>query len=154
MIRLATAHAKARMSRNVTADDAYAAIELIQYAYFKKVLEKEKRNKRPRESDEEEEDDSDDNDSERISQRSRRTVRNRMWNQLKLFALLHIFNYLIPQRARQDHASDNEAESVRGSQVGTQSSQINATDTISERMDVDDTAASTISEERYALDKN
>lgn len=70
MIRLATAHAKARMSRTVTAEDAHSAIELIQYAYFKKVLEKEKRNKRRRDSQE----DSDDDD-EHVSQSSRRTVR-------------------------------------------------------------------------------
>lgn len=49
MIRLSTAHAKARMSRSVEAEDANAAIELVQYAYFKKVLEKEKR-KRQRNS--------------------------------------------------------------------------------------------------------
>lgn len=54
MIRLATAHAKARMSRTVTAEDAEAAIELVQYAYFKKVLEKQKK-KRRRDSDDEEE---------------------------------------------------------------------------------------------------
>ncbi|KAL1512773.1 hypothetical protein ABEB36_002305 [Hypothenemus hampei] len=46
MIRLSTAHAKARLSRLVTAEDAHAAIELIQYAYFKKVLEKEKKRRR------------------------------------------------------------------------------------------------------------
>ncbi|KAF5304351.1 hypothetical protein FQA39_LY09730 [Lamprigera yunnana] len=51
LIRIATAHAKTRMSRTVDSVDAYAAIELVQYAYFKKVLEKEKR-KRRRESDE------------------------------------------------------------------------------------------------------
>ncbi|GBP89344.1 DNA replication licensing factor Mcm3 [Eumeta japonica] len=37
MIRLATAHAKARLSTRVTHDDALAAIQLVQYAYFKKV---------------------------------------------------------------------------------------------------------------------
>lgn len=60
MIRLATAHAKARMSRSVTAEDAYAAIELVQYAYFKKVLEKEKKRKRKTNGD----DTSDESDSE------------------------------------------------------------------------------------------
>lgn len=43
LIRLATAHAKARMGKSVTQADAQVAIELVQYAYFKKVLEKEKR---------------------------------------------------------------------------------------------------------------
>lgn len=71
MIRLATAHAKARISRNVTAEDANAAIELIQYAYFKKVLEKEKRTKRNREGDEESEDD---DETEPRTKRTRRTV--------------------------------------------------------------------------------
>lgn len=59
MIRLATAHAKARMSRIVTAQDANAAIELVQYAYFKKILEKEKKKRRHNSENvsEEEEDD-------------------------------------------------------------------------------------------------
>ncbi|XP_043666324.1 DNA replication licensing factor Mcm3 [Vespula pensylvanica] len=50
MIRLSTAHAKARLSKNVTAEDAQAAIELIQFAYFKRVLEREKRKRRRRDS--------------------------------------------------------------------------------------------------------
>ena len=37
MIRLSTAHAKCRLSKTVDLEDAQAAIELIQYAYFKKV---------------------------------------------------------------------------------------------------------------------
>lgn len=43
LIRLATAHAKARMAKLVSPSDAHVAIELVQFAYFKKVLEKEKR---------------------------------------------------------------------------------------------------------------
>lgn len=43
LIRLSTAHAKARMVKEVSVVDAQAAIELVQFAYFKKVLEKEKR---------------------------------------------------------------------------------------------------------------
>lgn len=54
MIRLSTAHAKARMSRTVTAEDAYAAIELITYAYFKKVLEKDKKRRKRDDSSEDE----------------------------------------------------------------------------------------------------
>lgn len=38
LIRLSTAHAKARLSRTVQLEDAQAAIELVQFAYFKKVV--------------------------------------------------------------------------------------------------------------------
>jgi DNA replication licensing factor MCM3 len=38
LIRLSTAHAKARLSRTVDIEDAQAAIELVQFAYFKKVV--------------------------------------------------------------------------------------------------------------------
>lgn len=57
LIRLSTAHAKARLAKTVTVADAKAAIELVQFAYFKKVLEKEKRKRRRSgdSSDEEEE---------------------------------------------------------------------------------------------------
>lgn len=73
MIRLATAHAKARMSRTVTAEDAEAAIELVQYAYFKKVLEKQKK-KRRRES---AADDDDDEEEEEVSDHEQRPKRTR-----------------------------------------------------------------------------
>merc|ERR1719330_2122177 len=47
LIRLATAHAKARLSKVVEEEDAELAIEVVQFAYFKKVLDKKgKRRKR------------------------------------------------------------------------------------------------------------
>lgn len=43
MIRLSTAHAKCRLSKTVDMEDASSAVELIQFAYFKKVLKKKRR---------------------------------------------------------------------------------------------------------------
>lgn len=44
LIRLATAHAKARLSRFVEMEDADTAIELVNYAYFKKVSKNKNEN--------------------------------------------------------------------------------------------------------------
>ncbi|KAF8767426.1 DNA replication licensing factor MCM3 like protein [Argiope bruennichi] len=55
LIRLSTAHAKARMSNTVNLRDAQAAIDLVQFAYFKKVMEKEKKRRRPEEESSDEE---------------------------------------------------------------------------------------------------
>lgn len=55
LIRLATAHAKARLSRSVDKKDADAAVELMQFALFHEVLRKKRRRGVEEESDEEEE---------------------------------------------------------------------------------------------------
>ncbi|XP_019534369.3 DNA replication licensing factor Mcm3 [Aedes albopictus] len=84
LIRLSTAHAKARMARTVTEKDAQAAIELIQFAYFKKVLEKEKKKRKRAEDDsdgeEQEEDDEEEtpSDTQQSSRASRRAKRTRI----------------------------------------------------------------------------
>lgn len=64
LIRLSTAHAKARMAKSVLPQDAKAAIELVQYAYFKKVLEKEKKKRRRGEDGEDSDNSDDDNDQD------------------------------------------------------------------------------------------
>lgn len=46
LIRLATANAKARMSKTVAKKDAEAAVELISFVLFKEVLEKTSRKRR------------------------------------------------------------------------------------------------------------
>merc|ERR1719264_1231609 len=61
LIRLSTAHAKARLSKQVEEEEAEMAIELVQFAYFKKVLGKKSRKARGgEESEEEEEEEVDD----------------------------------------------------------------------------------------------
>jgi len=51
MIRLSAAHAKARFDSKVTKEDALAAIELIQYAIFERVEDKEKKKRKAEDSD-------------------------------------------------------------------------------------------------------
>merc|ERR1719517_38764 len=57
LIRLSTAHAKARLSKQGEEEDAEMAIELVQFAYFKKVLGKKSKKRGVEESEEEEEED-------------------------------------------------------------------------------------------------
>ncbi|XP_071770329.2 DNA replication licensing factor MCM3 [Centroberyx gerrardi] len=73
MIRLSTAHAKARMSKAVELEDSEVAVELVQFAYFKKVLEKDrKRARQERDSGSEEEE-----EAETATQRTQRSQKKR-----------------------------------------------------------------------------
>ncbi|KAG1669231.1 DNA replication licensing factor MCM3 [Nymphon striatum] len=72
LIRLATAHAKARLSKTVDLEDAQTAIELVQFAYFKKVIIKPKKRRRAESDDSEAEEDVDENKSKEKSKKKRR----------------------------------------------------------------------------------
>lgn len=57
LYRLSTAHAKSRLSKVVEEEDAELAIQLVQFAYFKKVLDRKGRKKGAESDDEEQVDD-------------------------------------------------------------------------------------------------
>ncbi|XP_062520384.1 DNA replication licensing factor MCM3-like [Corticium candelabrum] len=84
MIRLSTAHAKGRLSKTVDEEDAQFAIDMINYAYFKKVSVRQKRRKIEEEEEEESQDDDendavddDDDDNDGETSRRRRSPRTR-----------------------------------------------------------------------------
>lgn len=78
LIRLSTAHAKARMSKAVELEDSEVAVELVQFAYFKKVLEKvKKRSRQERDLSSEEEEEA----STQSSQKTDKKKRGRLGSQ-------------------------------------------------------------------------
>ena len=81
LIRLATAHARARLSKNVEAQDANCATELVQFAIFHKVLSRPKKRKREDQQNEEEEEEEEDmevdEEQEVRPKQTRRTKRER-----------------------------------------------------------------------------
>ncbi|NXC89689.1 MCM3 factor, partial [Cercotrichas coryphoeus] len=77
LIRLSTAHAKARMNKTVDLQDAEAALELVQFAYFKKVLEKEKKRRKPVEDDSETEKEEDQESQDKEERRTKRRKKAR-----------------------------------------------------------------------------
>uniref|UniRef100_A0A671WXG5 DNA replication licensing factor MCM3 n=1 Tax=Sparus aurata TaxID=8175 RepID=A0A671WXG5_SPAAU len=91
LIRLSTAHAKARMSKAIELEDSEVAVELVQFAYFKKVLEKEKkRSRKERDSgSEDEEEESAAEPSQKTARKSRLLVSSSRLKEFKssLFAV-------------------------------------------------------------------
>ncbi|KAG0044132.1 MCM DNA helicase complex subunit [Gryganskiella cystojenkinii] len=90
LIRIATAHAKARLSNIVQEKDAEAAIHILQFALFKEAPKRKSRSKRARldrsmngESDSEESDDDEDDQDPRQSVNSRISGRSSVNNKGK-----------------------------------------------------------------------
>ncbi|XP_026871776.2 DNA replication licensing factor MCM3 isoform X1 [Electrophorus electricus] len=80
LIRLSTAHAKARLSKSVELEDTDVAVALVQFAYFKKVLEKERKRARHGDGDttsEEEEEEEEAQDASRQPRKRRRSSSTR-----------------------------------------------------------------------------
>ncbi|KAK6346821.1 MCM DNA helicase complex subunit [Orbilia brochopaga] len=67
LIRLSTAHAKARLSRKVEERDAKAAEEILRYALFKEIVETERRKRRRLEETVDSDDEDDDDDEEEFN---------------------------------------------------------------------------------------
>uniref|UniRef100_A0A671PSK0 DNA replication licensing factor MCM3 n=1 Tax=Sinocyclocheilus anshuiensis TaxID=1608454 RepID=A0A671PSK0_9TELE len=81
LIRLSTAHAKARMSKVVELVDTEVAVELVQFAYFKKVLGKERKRSRNGEQDaaSEEEEEEEIQDTPRTQRKRSKTASLAGW---------------------------------------------------------------------------
>lgn len=141
LIRLSTAHARARMSATVTVDDAQAAIELVQFAYFKKVLEKEKK-KRRRDGDDG--DSEEEAETENASQETRRSKRARAETQSEPMEADDDDGFVQPQP---DAGDLTLRETRRRSQTASSGTNGNLESTV-------ETTPAFISEQRLGVFKN
>uniref|UniRef100_W5KR55 DNA replication licensing factor MCM3 n=1 Tax=Astyanax mexicanus TaxID=7994 RepID=W5KR55_ASTMX len=93
LIRLSTAHAKARMSKSVDLVDTEVAVELVQFAYFKKVLEKERKRARKGDQDSASEDEEEEEETQGTPTAAEKEFCTFFFFRLKEFkaALLEVF---------------------------------------------------------------
>ncbi|XP_015590170.1 DNA replication licensing factor Mcm3 [Cephus cinctus] len=141
LIRLSTAHAKARLSKNVTIDDALAAIELVQFAYFKRVLEKEKKKRRRRDSAVSHDEDDDDDDQ----RKKKRTRKGRSTDGTQ-----DPYNFESDDDSHVDDAVRRITRSQSEKQASTPLNDT-ASGPSSETMVVEETESATITDERFKL---
>lgn len=141
LIRLSTAHARARMSKIVTKEDALAAIELIEYAVFEEVTKKEKKRRRVdgsdgeggRDSGTEDMDDNDDNNGSG-SPRSKRS-RRRSGNSGDQYDI--------------ENENDTEEANVTLRELRRAANRDRGQPADSEEMDTEDSEPRTLSGDRY-----
>lgn len=138
LIRLATAHAKARLSKNVDSEDARAAIELVQFAYFKRVLEKERKKRRRRDSDL-----SENEADEVVDDESRRAKRTKKTNPDDPYEYDSDDTHIEEMTRRVTRAQSQRSTTERASPSRTEAESMQTS--------VPETATPTITQERYIL---
>lgn len=117
LIRLSTAHAKARLSNRVDEKDAKAAEGILRFALFKEVVEDERRKRRKTTNVPESDSDSDSSDDDDFDSRQTRTTST------ATAAAARSSRRIARARSSPDNTGNDNAASSSTRQAGTQPSQ-------------------------------